>query len=194
MVSSSLQCNKNDSPDDSERSGERNDSRSMATVSSERADLLPAFVPVTFERTNDIKLVGEIARHSKIYPASSDDYAPPPQDWSPLQHESIWHVLVRDVDELLGMFVFIPESRICWRIHVCLLPCSYGERTSEAFSEVTKWMFRNSPVLRLVGSVPKYNTLACRLARLGGWKQFGVNEQSWMKHGKLHDMLMFRSK
>ena len=54
--------------------------------------------------------MAEIARHSKIYPASSDDYAPPPQDWSPLQHESIWHVLVRDVDELLGMFVFIPES------------------------------------------------------------------------------------
>lgn len=145
---------------------------------------------MTFERTNDIKLVGEIARHSKIYPASSDDYAPPPQDWSPLQHESIWHVLVRDVDELLGMFVFIPESRICWRIHVCLLPCAYG-RSADAGRAVTRWIFEHSSCVRLTGSIPEYNRLAIRFARALGWKQYGVNEKSHMKNGQLHDQILF---
>ena len=144
-----------------------------------------------FERTSDIELVGQIARHSKIYPASSDDYSPPPHEWSPLQHESIWHVLVYDDEELLGMFVFVPESRICWRIHVCLLPAAYGERSSRAVRAVTRWIFENSPVLRLTGSIPEYNRLAIRFADLSGWKQFGFNEKSHMKNGKLWGQILF---
>lgn len=144
-----------------------------------------------FERTNDIELVATIARHSKLYRVSSDDYSPPPHEWSPLQHESIWHVLCWDDKELLGMFVFIPESRICFRIHVCLLPAAYGERSARAGRAVTRWIFENSPVLRLTGSIPKYNSLALRFARLCNWNQFGINEKSHMKNGVLHDQLLF---
>ena len=191
MVSERLSGSENDSADNGERADEYSNPGRLASVSKRRKDLLHAFVPVKFERTNDMELVAQIARHSKIYPASSDDYAPPPHEWSPLQHESIWHVLVSEGKELLGMFVFVPESRICWRIHVCLLPCAYGERTARAGRGVTRWIFENSPVLRLTGSIPEYNRLAIRFARLSGWKEFGVNKLSHMKDGKLHDQLLF---
>ena len=144
-----------------------------------------------FERTHDIELVATIARHARIYPASSDDYSPPPHEWSPLQHESIWHILCWQNDELLGMFVCVPESAICWRFHVCLLPAAYGATSSEAMRQVTRWIFENTNCMRLVGSVPKYNTLACRLARLANWQQFGLNYKSYLKNGVLHDQLMF---
>jgi hypothetical protein len=138
-----------------------------------------------------MELVRSIATHSKIYPASSDDYAPPPHEWSPLQHESIWHILVRDEDELIGMFVLIPESAICWRIHVCLMPAAYGERSSQAGREVTRWIFQNTSCLRLIGAIPRYLSLAQRFAVKSGWKWFGVNPQSHMKDGVLHDLILF---
>jgi len=57
--------------------------------------------------------------------------------------------------------------------------------------QVTRWIFENTNCMRLVGSVPKYNTLACRLARLANWQQFGLNYKSYLKNGVLHDQLMF---
>lgn len=106
-------------------------------------------------------------------------------------HESIWHILAWDDTQLLGMFACVPESAICWRFHVCLLPAAYGEKTAESMRGVTRWIFENTKCLRLVGSVPRYNSLAIRLANNAGWQWFGVNAKSHMKNGELHDQILF---
>ena len=41
------------------------------------------------------------------------------------------------------------------------------------------------------GSIPEYNRLAIRFADLSGWKQFGFNEKSHMKNGKLWGQILF---
>jgi len=192
VVSGRVPSNQDDSAADYGAAGESAGNRRLSSIGEpSRTDYLHSVLPVNFERTYALDLVRQIATHARIYPASSDDFSPSPQDWVPNDHESIWYVLASENKKLLGMFACVPESLICWRIHVCLLPIAYGERSARAGRAVTRWLFENSPVLRLTGSIPKYNSLAIRFARLSGWKQFGVNEKSHMKDGKLHDQVLF---
>ena len=144
-----------------------------------------------FERTRDFQLIKQIATHARLYPASSDDFAPDPKEWEPVKSEQFWYVIAREAGKLLGMFVFVPENPICWRIHVLLLPAAYGPTSNRAGKAITRWIFENSPVLRLTGSIPTYNRLALRFARLSGWHEFGRNAKSYLKKGELHDQILF---
>lgn len=142
-----------------------------------------------FERTFDYELVKRIATHPKVYNHASDDFAPPPDEWEPIKDELIWYVLAKDGEELLGMFALIPENAICWNIHVCLLPNSWGPKAKEAGEKVIQWIFENTGCLRLVADVPEYNTLVLRLALKAGMHQFGVNEKSHKKQGILYNQI-----
>lgn len=140
-----------------------------------------------FELSRDFALVREIVTHPAIYEHSGDDFAPPRESWQPSRSAAIWYVLVRDGDDLLGLFAFNPLNAVCFNTHICLLPNAWGERAREAGREVVRWMWEHSPAVRLIGIVPEYNRLALRLARACGFEQFGVNRRSHLKDGELHD-------
>ncbi len=142
-----------------------------------------------FERTFDYELIKKIATHPRVYPNASDDFSPSPEDWEPIRHEQIWYVLARDGEELLGMFALIPENMICWNIHVCLLPNSWGPKAKEAGEQIIHWIFENTPCLRLVADVPEYNTLVLNLAMRSGMQKYGINEKSHKKGGILHNQI-----
>lgn len=146
---------------------------------------------LTFERTMNMKLVKDIVTDTSIWPRISDDNAPTPEDWQPVEHADIWYLLVREGEKLLGLFIFTPENSVSWQIHLCLLPCAYGEKTRIALREVTKWIFQNTHCLRITGSIPMHNRLAMKFANDSGWKRYGINPDSYLKNGKLHDQILF---
>lgn len=146
---------------------------------------------MTFARTFDWNLIRRIAIHPKVYHAAADDFSPPPYAWKPLDDCNIHYVLVRDGEELLGMFVFIPENTICWNMHVCLLPISWGKKSKEAGGQVIRWIFSHTACARITGSVPAHNRLALKFARDIGMTKYGINERSHKKNGILHDQILF---
>ena len=146
---------------------------------------------MNFERTHDMELVKDIVTRDSIYWRVTDDFAPTPEKWNPLDDESMWYVTAKEEAALLGMFIFTPENSISWAIHLCLLPLAYGSKTRLALREVTEWIFKNSRCLRIVGSVPSYNRAAVKFAKDSGWKAYGVNEKSYLKHGRLWDQHLF---
>lgn len=145
---------------------------------------------MTFERTHSLFLVRQIMTHPRIWPHISDDACPEPREFRPLDHPGVWYVLVSAGAELLGMFVFAPQNGVCWEVHTCLYPAAWGPRAREAARAMAGWIWANTPCRRIVTNVPACNRLALRFARDAGMEQFGVNPQSWMKHGKLHDLIM----
>ena len=145
---------------------------------------------MTFERTTDYELVRRVVTHPRIWPGASDDFSPPAEEWRPIEHEALWYVAVRDGEEFLGLFVFVPASPVCWEVHTCLLPCSWGERAVQAAREVAEWIWLNSGCRRITTAVPAFNRLAHRLARRAGMREYGRNLKSYMKHGKLHDQIL----
>lgn len=145
---------------------------------------------MTFERTTDWEMVKKIATHPRVYPMSSDDYSAPREAWEPIRHDAVWYVLAKDGEELLGMFVLMPENAICWNIHVCLLPNSWGRRAKQAGREIVQWVFENTPCMRLVADVPEYNTLVLKLGLEAGMKRCGINPASHQKNGALHNQIL----
>lgn len=143
-----------------------------------------------FERTENWELIKKIVTHPRIYPAVSDDFSPKAEDWEPIKDENAWYVVVGDGEEMLGLWALFPENRICWKVHTCLLPKAYGERAKVAAGEGSAWVWANTPCLRLITDVPIFNRLALKFALYAGFTQFGVNPKSYMKYGKLHDVIM----
>lgn len=145
---------------------------------------------MTFERTHDVEVIKSIVTHRRVYPAVSDDFSPPADQWMPIQHEDAWYVVAKDGDEILGLWALFPDSRICWKVHTCLLPVAYGERAKRAVLEFEQWVWANMPCLRVTTDVPAYNRLALKFAFEAGLKQFGLNPSAYMKNGKLHDVIL----
>ena len=145
---------------------------------------------ISFERSFDYGQIKSIITHQRIYPFVSDDFSPAPADYRPLESEKVWHVLVKDDAEVLGLWILVPENEICWKIHTCLLPNSWGERAKQAAKLLAKWIWENTPCLRVITDVPEYNRVALKFAKEAGLAEFGVNEESFMKNGELHDQIM----
>lgn len=145
----------------------------------------------SFERTHDHGLVRRImVSDRRIYDGISDDGSPAPGDFKPCEHPAIRYMLVRDGDELLGLWIFTPQNTIRWEIHTCLLPCAWGPRAREAFKAMIEWIWAYTPCQRIVTNVPRYNRLALKVAQAGGMEQFGVNQRSSLKQGVLHDRIV----
>ena len=145
---------------------------------------------MTFERTTDAALIRCVLTHPRIWGAISDDGSPPVEEFQPVICDALWYVAVHDGAELLGLFLFTPLNTALWEVHTCLLPHSWGDRALQAAREISTWVWANTQMRRVITSVPAYNRLALRLAKEAGMVEYGINPQSFLKGGKLHDQHM----
>lgn len=155
--------------------------------------LLSAFM-IHFERSFDYQTIRNILVHPRIYPHISDDYSPAREDYYPVEHESVWYVVARDVHDngtdLLGLWMLIPQNGVCWEIHTALLPCAWGPEGLAAARMLPAWIWENTPCRRIITNVPTSNRLAFHFALKAGMHVFAVNEASFLKGGVLMDQVM----
>ena len=141
-----------------------------------------------FERTREGALIRRVLTHPSIYPHITDDSAPTPEQYVPNENDDIWYVTAKDADELLGIFILVPQNCATYEIHTCLLPCAWGARAAVAALGITPWFFAQiDRCHRIVTNVPANNRLALRFARKAGMTQYGLNPLSFLKAGVLHD-------
>lgn len=146
---------------------------------------------MTFERTFDFALVRALITFAAGYRAAGDDFAPPEADFVVNEDPRIWYVVGRLESEMpLGAFLFLPQSSVCYEVHLALLPGAWG-RSSECLRGANAWMFANSPARRIVGAVPAFNRLANRCAERAGMTRYGTNFKSFQKGGELHDLTLW---
>lgn len=162
----------------------------MADAARAALGMWPEFHELTFERSEDWALIKRIATHPRIYPSISDDFSPKREEWEPFKGDEIWYLVARDNGEVLGMFALIQSNKICWQVHTCMLPSSWGELALRAAKEATEWVWKNSPCLRLITEVPAYNRIALHFAKSAGMTEYGVNPTSYMHAGKLWDVTL----
>lgn len=145
---------------------------------------------LTFERTEDWPLVKKIVTHPKLWAANSDDLAPAPECWEPPLNPEIWYVLARHNGHPLGLFVFIPETRVCWQSHIAMLPEAWGHVARKACQLVFPWLWERTSCLRIVGSIPASNHMAVLFAIQCGMENYGVNPKSFLRNGILEDQVL----
>jgi len=150
---------------------------------------------IHFERSFDYSLIRDIITHPKLWPHLSDDLTPPASQFRPVESPLIWYVLPyyhrssEEAPDLLGMWMFVPQTSICWEVHTALLPVAWGPLGQMAARLLPGWMWANSQCRRIVTNVPSPNRLALRFAIKAGMKIYGCNRQSYLKNGVLCDQL-----
>jgi RimJ/RimL family protein N-acetyltransferase len=145
---------------------------------------------IIFERTQDWELVKLIVTHPKIWKHVVDDRKVQPEEWEPVKDESVWFVLAKDDGQILGMWMFTPENLVTWKVHTCVLPWAYGAKAKEAAEKLSVWFFAQTGAERLITEVPQYNRLALKFAKCAGMVQYGLNPKSYLKFGKLQDLIL----
>lgn len=145
-----------------------------------------------YERTTNTEIIKQIVTHPRLYRWVTDDFAPPAADFEPNNDPRIWHVIVWSgyFGQRLGLLTFLGQSTVLWEVHCCLLPECWG-RTVEAARGAFQWIFDHTSAQRIVATIPVYNRLTVRLAKAVGMSQYGLNPQSFMKGGELHDTVLF---
>lgn len=121
---------------------------------------------------------------------STDDGSPSKELSFPLMEESNYWLEVKDQEITMGVFLFSPQNFVCYEIHSMLLPASRGKGVA-CGKVAADWIFSNTPCSRVVASIPSFNKIAAAAAKRGGMKQFGINENSFLKNGVLYDQTLF---
>ena len=150
---------------------------------------------IRFERSFDYGLVRSIITHPKLWNHLSDDLTGPASEFQPVAHPAIWYVTPYnhysedEPPELLGLWMFVPQTSICWDVHTALLPIAWGGVGLLAARLLPGWMWANTPCRRIITSVPSSNRLALHFAIKSGMKIWGVNRESYLKGGILRDQV-----
>jgi hypothetical protein len=145
---------------------------------------------LTFERTRDLGLVRSILTHPGIWPYIGDDFAGEPQDFHPNEDERIWYVLAIRNCRIVGLFMFVPETAVCWAVHVVMERGIPPLFTHEAGREIIPWIWAHTDCRRLVAHVPATNRAALHFGlRVMGLRAYGRNKASFLKHGHLIDQV-----
>jgi hypothetical protein len=142
------------------------------------------------ERTKDWELIKRIVTHTTVYPKVTDDKSPCAACWQPIKDEKMYYLLAKNGIDVLGLFAVSPENSVCYKVHTCLLPHSYGDKATQAAKELIEWVFTNLDCKRLITEVPQFNKLALRFAERAGMTQYGYNPASYLKDGKLQGMTL----
>ena len=139
------------------------------------------------DRSTDYGLVRAIMTQPSVYGHLTDDFSPPAADYRPIESDAIWYVIVWDDNDLLGLWLFVPQNGICWEIHTALLPDAWGDRGHRAAKVALAWIWQNTPCRRIVTNVPEDNRLAYRFALAAGMVGYGLNRASFQRGGRLLD-------
>ena len=137
-------------------------------------------------RTHDMDLVRSIMSDPAIWPHVHDDGV---TECEPIDHEGFHWMLVSD-GAPLGVFLVHAVNSVCFQMHTCLLPASWGMAAAKAAQLLLKWAFEETECQKMITNVPAYNRAALRFAKAGGMQQEGVNRESFLRNGALIDQIM----
>lgn len=146
----------------------------------------------TCDKTTDAELIKSVLAHPAVYPTMlHDDFAPPREEWEPVIHPKVMYFAVRKDGDLIGMFMANLHNAIEVEIHSGFLPKAWGRDVRAAAQQFREWIWRETGIQRIIGRVLASNRASLNYAEVMGFKQWGVDEKSFMRGGKLQDQICF---
>ena len=138
-------------------------------------------------RTRDMGLVGSIVAHPAIWPHIHDDAT---AEFQPIPDHEAMHWMLVDDGAPAGVFLVHAHNTVCYEMHTCLLPRTWGQQAKDAAQMLLRWAFEDTDCQKMITTVPAYNRPALRFAKAGGMSQEGINRASFMRNGELIDQIM----
>lgn len=145
---------------------------------------------ISLTRTTDAAWVKRVLTHPDIYPNSSDDGSPSPDEFKPEVHSAVIWLEVTINRKRAGIWALVPSNSFCYEIHTALLPWCRGRLALNAAQELLRWVWENTKAVRVWTTVPVFNRPAMLFTRMSGLTEFGRNPMSFKKDGVLYDQVL----
>lgn len=143
-----------------------------------------------FQRTRDLDQVYKILTCPAIYQMMGDDYLPPAEEYRVPDHPDIVYLIVGG-RALVGLFALFPQNRICWDLHIALLPWASKAEKRDAAHSLVPWLSAHTECKRLVANAPESNRAAIYYCVHGiGMKFIGRQERAFLRNGRLRDLII----
>jgi RimJ/RimL family protein N-acetyltransferase len=141
---------------------------------------------VIVERTYDVQLIESICFNPVIWETITEDDCTD-ADFD-IDLNECW-LKVTD-KEVIGLYNLHPINGITLQIHPMILPEYRGEKAYRSGVQVLKWVIENTDYQKVFCYIPTlYRNVILFALRCGMVKE-GINRRSWLKNGKIHDMVM----
>lgn len=150
---------------------------------------------LVIERTGATAPICLIATHRRVWNWITDDQSAAANDWKPPMGDNVYWLMAWKQGHIsrfpVGWGAFFPKNGISAEAHFAFLPEVWGEQAQTAFRDMLRWISANTGIKRLVGEIPRSNSLAIKFARRAGFKMYAINERSICRKGKREDQLCF---
>ena len=125
-----------------------------------------------------------VLTHPAIYDRIAEDNTPDAEDYAP-SPDAIY-LMGYDNGYPFACMVYHQINGVTWECHVQVLP-EYRKTHADEFSQLAiQWML-NKGVRKLVAQIPMLYPNVMQFGLKHGFVVEGINRQSYLKHGQLHD-------
>lgn len=128
-----------------------------------------------------------------LYPLMGDDFTGPVEEFEVNKDPRIRYVVVDGGATgawALGLFALVPQNRVCWEVHVAMLPWAKPAEKWAAARALPGWL-EKTECRRLVAAVPADNPRAIVYGTHGlGMHCVGRHPKAFMHHGALRDLVL----
>lgn len=146
---------------------------------------------MTFEFSTDYDLIRSILVNERAYRRMVNDSAPKRCDLRVGPVAGLQYVIARDgLNAPAALFIlasagYEPGVAEC---HFTFVPAFGGWRATLISGEFLQWLWREMPLMMLVGPVPSYNPAAARLAQAVGFRESAVQPNAGKRNGASFDL------
>jgi RimJ/RimL family protein N-acetyltransferase len=137
-------------------------------------------------RTYDPTTIREVMTHPDIFATVAED-GQDPGDYKPDVQGSCWLRVSVD-DETIGLYVLHAKNCVTLEIHTGILHEYRKEYSRESIRETLRWVVDNVPEYqKIIAWVPTIYPNVKNFALRNGFRVEGVNRNSFLKNGEIHD-------
>lgn len=100
-------------------------------------------------------------------------------------------IVAIDDRTVCGVFMLIMLNSTLAEFHSCIRREYRGKLAILIAEDVKQFIFRETPLIKIITHVPAYNLPAYALAKKVGMELIGLNKRSIVKNGKVYDQHIF---
>lgn len=135
------------------------------------------------ERIHDPELVKSVLLHPDIFATIAEDAA---DDFEPDMEGSIWLAML--APNLVGLYQIERLNGITAQLHANVLPESRKAHSKATGWAALDWVMENLPdIHKLIAVVPVIYPNVKAFTCSFGFREEGVNRESYLKNGEIHD-------
>lgn len=142
-------------------------------------------------KLDNAALIHEFITRPELYQRLAEDDSVPAEQWMPNLELSIWvavYEMCEGEPDIIGMFAFVPETKIIYRFHPAIAPKHWGKKKNiDAGKLALDWLWGNTDAEKVVGKVPVIFPDLLKWGQRLGFKREGIQRKSFKKNGELVD-------